>query len=306
MIVYKCTLINIVNIKDIHVFTDADLDGAISYIVLNWFIGKELPVTVTTEKDILKEINLFFESKNVDDYKRVYILDIDICSIAEKVDRRNFSIVDHHMGSIECAHKFVNARTKILDEGSTCKLLYKVLKDHYKKDLTSEQRALVAVGHDYDSYNLKNKELSIGLNTLFWNYQGNRLQKFIKRFGDGFTGFTPEEERIISYYKKKIDNYIKETPVYSSEVTLGSNKVRVCSIMADFCINEIAQQIIEQTGSEVGIVINPRTESVSFRRSKSSNINVAKLAGKIANGGGHPAAAGGKITPTFVEFSKLL
>jgi oligoribonuclease NrnB/cAMP/cGMP phosphodiesterase (DHH superfamily) len=295
-----------VNINDIHVFTDADLDGAISYLILNWFIGKELPVTVTTEKDISKEIDLFFKSKNVNEFRRVYILDIDICSIAEKVDLNNFSIVDHHMGSIECAHKFVNARTKISDEGSTCKLLYKVLKEHYKKDLNQEQKALVAVGHDYDSYNLKNKELAIGLNTLFWNYQGNRLQKFIKRFGDGFTGFTKEEERIISYYRKKIDNYIKETPVYASQITIGSNKVKVCSIVADFCINEIAQQIIEQTNSEVGIVVNLRSESVSFRRSKTSNINVARLAEKIANGGGHPAAAGGKITPTFVEFTKLL
>lgn len=293
------------NINDIHVFTDADLDGAISYLVLNWFIGKELPVTVTTEKDISKEIALFFGSKNVEEYRRVYILDIDICSIAEKVDRFNFSIVDHHMGSIECPHKFVNARTKISDEGSTCKLLYKVLKEHYKRDLNSAQKALVAVGHDYDSYNLVNKELSIGLNTLFWNYQGNRLQKFVKRFNDGFTGFTNEEKRIISYYQKKIDNYIKDTPVYTADISIGSKNVKICSIMADFCINEIAQLIIESTNSEIGIVINPRTESVSFRRSKNSKIEVNKLAKKIADGGGHPAAAGGKITPTFMEFTKL-
>ena len=178
------------NIKDIHVFTDADLDGAISYLILCWYFDAMLPVTVTTEKEIEKELDEFFKNNDVNKFKRVYVLDMDICNIAEKLDKPNFTIVDHHQGSINCKYNFKKARFKIKNEGSTCKLLYAVLKEHYKRDLNLKQKTLISVGHDYDSYNLIYKDLSIGLNTLFWNLQGNRLQKFVKKYYEGFTNLS--------------------------------------------------------------------------------------------------------------------
>ena len=293
--------------NNIHVFTDADLDGAISYLTLCWYYNRELPVTVTTEKDLLKEIEAFKKKNNITDYKRVYILDLDINKAAANLDHENITIVDHHFGSVNCEYKFTKAKTRIEDSGSTCKLLYKILKEGTKKDLDAGKRILISIGHDYDSYTLKNKELSIGMNMLFWNLQGNRLQKFTERFlKEGFTGLTDDDKKIISFYKNKIVKFINETPIYSGSVTMGSKNVKVCSIMADFCINEIAREIMEKTNSEIAIVINPRTESVSFRRSADCTVNLAKLADKVANGGGHEQAAGGKITPIFLEFTKKL
>lgn len=305
MIADQLLLITTVNIKDVHVFTDADLDGAISYLVLCWYFGCELPVTVTTEKDFEKELDSFLRNNNPDSFRRVYVLDMDICSCAAKVDRGNFTIVDHHQGSINCGHNFKNARFRIKDEGSTCKLLYGVMKEHYKRDLLPAQKLMVAIGHDYDSYSLKDKEKAIGLNTLFWNYQGNRLQKFIKRYYNGFENFTEEDKRIIAFYRNKIDRYINENAVYIADLPIKNRVVKASSIFADFCINEIAQAIIDKTGSEIGVVVNLKTGNVSFRRAKGSEINVAKLAEKIAKGGGHEAAAGGILTDTFAEFTKL-
>ena len=108
------------------------------------------------------------------------------------------------------------------------------------------------------------------------------------------------------YYKNKINRYISENTIYTGIVKVGAIDLKVCSIMADFCINEIAQEIIDRTDSEIAIVVNPRTESVSFRRNVGSKFNVAKLAEAIAEGGGHPGAAGGKVTKTFMEFTKFL
>ena len=294
------------NTNYIHVFTDADLDGAISYLTLCWYLGRDLPVTVTTENQLVEDYKKFRENKNLQTYKRVYIFDLDICKLAPELDKPNFSIVDHHIGSIECGYNFTHARHKIEDSGSTCKLLYEVLKNHYKRDLTKEQKILISIGHDYDSYTLKQREISIGLNIIFWNLQGNRLEKFIEKFKNGFTGFSEEDKKIISFYNKKIDNFLNDTNVFVGVVPIGGRNIRICSVMADFCINEIAQAIINKTDSEVGIVVNPKTQSISFRRRNNSNFNVANLAKKIADGGGHPAAAGGKITNTFLEFTKLL
>lgn len=293
------------SVKDIHVFTDADLDGAISYLILCWYFGAELPVTVSTSKDVEKDIEELDRSNNLNTFRRVYVLDMDICNFAKKLDRNNFTIVDHHQGSINCGYDFKNARFRIKDEGSTCKLLYGVLKEHYKRDLNKSQKILISLGHDYDSYNLEHRDLSIGLNMLFWNLQGNRLQKFVKKYYNGFNGFSAEDERIINYYNKKIERLLVEDSIYVAEISLGGEKVKLCSIFADVCINEMAQKIIEKTKSDIGIVVNVKSGSVSFRRSKKSKVDVSKLAKKISEGGGHEAASGGKLTETFMEFTKI-
>jgi len=292
--------------NDIHVFTDADLDGAVSYLTLCWFMGKKLSVTVTTEKNLKNDFETFLKNNNIDSYKRVYILDVDISRAPELYDRSNITILDHHLGSINCTYEFKNARTFIENEGSACKLLYKKLKEIYNKDLDQNKKLLVSIGHDYDSYTLKNREVSVGLNILFWNLQGNRLEKFAEKYSEGFIPFTSDENKIILFYRNKIKKHLELTPVYSALVTLGKREVKICSVMTDFCINEFAQEIIELTKSEVGIVVNPKTQSVSFRRSKQSNIDVSKLASRLCKGGGHEAAAGGLITPEFMEFTKLL
>lgn len=292
--------------KDFHVFVDADLDGAISYLTLCWFLGFEPAVTVTTEKQISTEINKFFKECYPDRYKRIYILDLDVCDIAEKIDRPNFSIVDHHYGSLNCGYEFKNAKVKIEDSGSTCKLLYKTLKSAFNRDVDEGKKLLISIGHDYDSYTLKDKSTSIGLNMLYWNLQGDRLDKFVQRYKKGFDGFTTDDTKIIDFYNNKLTKFISQNTVYSGTVMLGDKDVRICSIIADFCINEIAQEILTKTNSEIAIVVNTRSGSVSFRRDRDSQINVAKLAKKISNGGGHPAAAGGSITPEFLAFTKLL
>ena len=294
------------NTNYIHVFTDADLDGAISYLTLCWFIGKDLPVTVTTEKAFGEDFKKFSLSNDINNYTRIYVLDLDICSYASQLDKPNFSIVDHHFGSIECGYNFKHARHKIEDSGSTCKLLYNVLKNHYNKDIDASKKLLVSIGHDYDSYTLKNRELSIGLNMLFWNLQGNRLEKFKERYKNGFKEFTNEDLKIISFYKNKINKHLQDNHIFSGIIPMGGKNVKVSSVFADFCINEVAQEVITRTNSEVAIIVNPKTESVSFRKASGSDLNMAKLAAKIAEGGGHPSAAGGKITESFMEFTKLL
>jgi oligoribonuclease NrnB/cAMP/cGMP phosphodiesterase (DHH superfamily) len=289
-----------------HVFTDADLDGAISYLVLCWFTGKKLPVTVTTKRELPNDLKRFINSNNLNDYSRVYILDLSVCDVVDVADKPNFVLLDHHPESVECVDSFKNAKVHFAAEGSACRLLYKKLKEAYKTDLTTAQKILISLGHDYDSYTLKNKELAIGLNTLFWNYQGNRLEKFCNRFKDGFENFTQDEIRAIAFYRKKIEKFLNETPIYVGDITIKDSKVKFASIMCDFCINEIAQAVLEKTKCEVCVVVNTNNQRVMFRRSKDSKINMGNLALKLCEGGGHEAAAGGKITNTFLEFTKLL
>jgi oligoribonuclease NrnB/cAMP/cGMP phosphodiesterase (DHH superfamily) len=288
-----------------HVFTDADLDGSVSYLTLLWFKEQDITVTVTTERNLKADFESFFKKHNIESFKKIYILDLDISRNPELYDKPNVTIVDHHQGSLTCDYKFKYAKVFIENEGSTCRLLYKKLKEAFKKDLDTNKKLLVSIGHDYDSYTLKNKELSVGLNTLFWNLQGNRLEKFSEKYKNGFVPFTSDELKIILFYRNKIKKHLEITPVYIANVKLGKNETKICSLMTDFCINEFAHEIIEQTKSDIGFIINPKTETVSFRRSKNCTIDLSKLAAKLCGGGGHEAAAGGPITEKFLEFSKL-
>lgn len=290
----------------IHVFTDADLDGTISYMILCWFFNKRLPVTTTTEGKFLEDFTNFSKQNNIENYSRIYVLDMAVTDHAHILDKSNITIVDHHQESYKTETTFNFARTLFKEEGSTCKLLYNKLKESFKTDLEPNKKVLVSLGHDYDSYTLKHKELSLGLNTIFWNLQGNRNEKFTNKFIDGFNGFTEEDTKIISFYKNKIEKHLQQTPIYYNTLKIGDRDVKICAIFADFSINEIAQEIIERTGSEVGIVVNLRTEGACFRRAKGSTVNLGNLASKISDGGGHEAAAGGKLTNTFMEFTKLL
>ena len=290
----------------IHVFTDADLDGAISYLTLCWYFEKKLNVTPTTESSFQAAFQTFIDTNKPENYSRIYVLDMAVTEHAKLLDRPNITLVDHHQESYNSNVTFQKARTLFKEEGSTCKLLYNKLKESFKKDIDQNKKLLISLGHDYDSYTLKYKDLSLGLNILFWNLQGNRTEKFAAKFYNGFEKFNEEDIKIIHFYKNKIDKHIQQTPVYYSDVNIGGKIVKVCSIFADFCINEIAQEIIDLTKSDIGIVVNLRTESVCFRRSRNCKINLGTIAEKIAEGGGHEAAAGGKLTSTFINFTKLL
>lgn len=292
--------------RKIHVFTDADLDGTISYLTLCWFFKKLLNVTVTTKKNFKEDFNNFLQKNDVNSFDKIYILDIAVCDCISMIDYKNITIVDHHPESYNPPNNFKNAKTLFAQEGSTCKLLYKKLKDAFKTDLSPQQKLLISIGHDYDSYLLVYGNLSVGLNTLFWNYQGNRLEKFVKRFFEGFVQFTSDEKKSLLFYQKKIDRLIKETPIYTGEVMLGTKKTKISSVMCNFCVNEVAQKIINLTDCDVCIIVNTDSNSVNFRRSAKSNINVGSLAAALCEGGGHAAAAGGKITSKFVSFTKLL
>lgn len=290
----------------IHIFTDADLDGSISYLTFCWYKDKKLDVTVTTEKSLKNDFEAFCKKEDVGSYKTVAILDIDISRNPEIYDKPNVVIFDHHLGSLNCPYKFKHAKVYLEDEGSTCRLLYKKIKTFSSFELDNNKKLLISIGHDYDSYTLKNKDLSVGLNTLFWNMQGNRLEKFVDKYYDGFSPFTEDEKKIILFYRNKIKKHLEVTPIYKSTIKLGSKDVVVCSMMTDFCINEFAQEIINNTRSDIGIIVNPKTESVSFRKSKDCTVDLSKLAKKLCNGGGHENAAGGLITPEFLQFTKLL
>ena len=73
-----------------------------------------------------------------------------------------------------------------------------------------------------------------------------------------------------------------------------------------FRFNEICEYLLKEKGADIAFFVNPDASHVSFRKNKSCDVDVSKLAAKLCEGGGHEYAAGGKITETFMNFTKLL
>lgn len=291
--------------KKIFIFTDIDLDGSMSYLLFRWFKNSRIPVITTRVNDFRKSFNGWLKQNKPEDFDIIYILDLDVSNeCLDIVDLPNVVIIDHHDTHVKNKDEYKHAKAFIKHETSCAKLIYDLLHKKSKNKLTDQQKHLLLLVDDYDSYNLKLKG-SHELNLLFWNYQGNKLHKFVSDFYDGFNGFNPQEKKIIKFYKKKIQSIISTMPIYEANIPINKANRRVVSAFATSCINDVADHLIDKHDAEISIVVNLESKKVSYRKSKQSDVDLGKLAKTLTDGGGHTFAAGGLVTEKFLAFTKL-
>ena len=158
---------------------------------------------------------------------------------------------------------------------------------------------------DYDSYTLKMPQ-SYHLNLLFWNYQGDRLQKLYDEFNQGFNGFSKDQQNIINFYQRKLENIKKDLDVHWAEIPIGDKKYKFVSVFASECINEVADHIIKNYKADVGLVVNLKSNKVSLRKNNKCTLKLGSLATKLFDeGGGHDESAGGILCDNFLKFASV-
>ena len=241
------------------------------------------------------KIGAWFANNNVDAYEMIYIMDLDISQhddLMSVVDRANVTIIDHHASHIARADKYKHANINIQKETSTTKMVYKQFNGASK--LTDQQKLLVLMVDDYDAYKF-NIPNSYELNIVFWSYQGDRVEKFLNDFENGFMSFKHMHKNIIS----NLDVHVASVPIQ------GKSR-KLVAVFATSCINDIATHIIQNYKCDIGFVVNLNTNKVSLRRAKSCDVNLSVLAEKLFDvGGGHEDAAGGVMCDSFMTFTKI-
>lgn len=297
--------------KRIFVFTDIDLDGATSLLGLHWALNAkpgELQFKAVTVSNFRKEFLLWAAEDSIENYDAVYFLDLDTSSCADVIDNKKSVIIDHHSSHVQAKDKYKNAVTNIVETTSCAKLIY----IHFKNELsniTNEQKYLFALANDYDSYTLKLKE-SYELNCTYTNTQKTlektRVHKFVERYYEGFKGFNQQEKNVIKEHITARDIAINTLNVFSGTVNISKQPWVVTGAMGTKFVNEICEHLIKTYSSDIVFFINTNNSHVSFRKKKDCPVNLSKLAEKLCGGGGHEYAAGGKITETFMEFTKQL
>lgn len=297
--------------KKVYVFTDSDLDGATSLLILHWALKSnlgEIKFQTTTVSNFRKDFLAWAAEDSIEKYDAVYFLDIDTSSSADLIDNKKSIIIDHHETHVPEKEKYKNATTNIIVTTSCSKLMYV----HFKNELaqlTGIQKYLVALANDYDCYEFKLPE-SYNLNCAFTNSQKTlgktKTHKFIERFYNGFNGFNAQENNIIKEYTTGRDSAISKLQVYSGKINISKQNLTVAGTMGNRFVNDICDHLLKKYNADIVFFVNTSSNHISFRKNKTCNVNLAKLANVLCEGGGHEYAAGGKITEKFMEFTKQL
>jgi len=284
----------------IHIFTDADLDGA-GCIFLFKKIYKNFTYQVTTEKKFREDF-LNWQLKNkVSDFDKVIICDLNLKDNIDMVDRPGIVIYDHHSEHVEKKNQYNKANVILEEEGSCTITIYK----EHKPELTNYQKLLVKLIDDYDSYTLQ-YEYSKPLDKVFWSYTGNRVEKFLNDFSDGFKGFNQYHKNMLSALERKTKDFINNETFYKGKLKISGEDRNIVSCFIQFNPNEISEIILKKYNCDIALLINLKGKSVYFRKRNNCNVSMAKLAEKICEGGGHDDAAGGTLNDTIINITKIL
>ena len=292
--------------KRYHIFTDIDLDGIVSYMTCCWSLGEWCSYTACRVNDLDTKINQWLDKNNLADYEAIYILDLDVSShdALRLIDLSNVHIYDHHSTHVENLDKYEHANVNVCEFTSTCRLFYANNKQSLS-NITPQQGLLILMADDYDSYKFKIPN-SYQINVLLWSLTGDRFDKFIEMFKDGFSGFNTQQNNIIKMYTNKLDRVKSGLDIYNTTIPINGSNYNICSTFACECINDVADHVLSSTNCDVALVVNTKSNKVSFRRGKECLLDLGKFSKSICDeAGGHAYAAGGMICEKFLNFAKI-
>jgi oligoribonuclease NrnB/cAMP/cGMP phosphodiesterase (DHH superfamily) len=288
------------NDKNIQVITHTDLDGVVSYLVLCWLYGQKLNVLGTTPRKLEQDYDKLVASGKK--WERLYFLDLDVSNIGEKIDSKNTVILDHHKTNL---YPFKHAITRIYNETSCAKLIYDTFFKQTNKSITPAQKTLIALADDWDSHT-KATTLSESLNIVYHS-TSNKFHSFVEDYYNGFAPFDKFKQNTIALYKKHRDEYLQQLSPFVGNVEIENAKATIGAVFCDKYVQECCDYLFQQHGVDVAIAVMVDQKRIAVRRnSTNTTIDVSKFVQRIANGGGHEAAAGGNLTEEFAEFTKML
>jgi oligoribonuclease NrnB/cAMP/cGMP phosphodiesterase (DHH superfamily) len=286
-------------------FVHHDLDGLVSLLAIKWFFPKsDIQYQSTTAMKFREDFLKWTLKNNIESYDKIFILDLDVGEHVELIDKANFIIIDHHNTHVENS-PYDTAAVYIENTTSTAMLIYRTFTKQLKLVFTVPQKTLILLADDYDSY-IHQIDQSKILNAVFWNTQNN-FETLLNLYKNGFIPFTEQQLNIYNLHIKAVELTIKNLIFFeNNSIKINDNFYHIIATFATKHINNIADYILDNYKPDIAIIVNTNTKHISFRRGTDTNIDLGVFSQSIANGGGHPYAAGGIITDDFMTFTKKL
>jgi len=294
-------------IPRIFIFSHNDLDGVVSALVTKWAHPQaHIEYDSIAGFGFRIDFTKWLLKHKIEDYDKIFILDLDVSDHKDLIDKSNVFIIDHHKSHVDNA-KYETATVIVKEYPSACLLAYKIFKKLYNLELNKNQKILIALGNDYDSYTLSVPE-SKKLNSIFWSTHNN-FKAFMEMYDKGMTAFTAQQENIYKLWKQQLDKTLANIKLFENkEISISGTKYHIIATFVNKSspVNDISDHILSTYNPDIAIVVNTSTQHISFRRNKKSTCKLNLLAEKLADGAGHEYSAGGQITGKFLEFTKLL
>jgi hypothetical protein len=286
------------------VFTHGDLDGAVSLLVFMWARSND---TIEFEElyntDYLEKLNKYVEKTY--NPPSTLILDMALREELTQFDSSNFTFIDHHKTSENFISKFKQSKIIHKEYTSNAKWMYKFMSKDLSH-LSKEQKYLVALADDFDSYTLQLPH-SYDLNIIFWTEYKNKFSKFISDFKNGFKGFNQYQQNIIKLEKEAAQKEANKLSKFEGIINVGGIQKKTLAVIGEHFSSLVIDLIMKTYNPELFFFVNTKSERVNLRQNTKENpIDLGAFAEKICEGGGHSYSAGGKITPLFMEISKNL
>jgi oligoribonuclease NrnB/cAMP/cGMP phosphodiesterase (DHH superfamily) len=286
------------------VFTHKDLDGAVSLLTFMW----SKPDSQITYREITNlDIGIIKDYvKKTCNPPNILVMDVSLREeMLPELDYDYITFIDHHKRSEEHIKKFKQAKILHKETTSNAILVRKLFKDQ-APEFTDAQKKLILLTDDHDCGENKFQE-SYDLNILFWTQFKNEFCYFCNFYKNGFKPFTDNQRKILKKAKEDAQMKLAHTQLFSGKLVLEGNVKNVMAAMSDSFNNIVIDSLIGKYQPDILFFINIKTEKVSMRQRKTENpIDLGAFSEKYCDGSGHVYAAGGKVTPLFMELTKKL
>lgn len=281
------------------IFTDTDLDGAGSALLLNrLYDGHDVITVETTEATVINE----FKSREntLDHFDKIFVCDLCLNEEqAEVINRDNVIVIDHHELHVPFVSKYTKAKSIVTEYSSCTKLIADKFRDKLNLDRQLEELIQLIDQYDSWSFNFPGELEPARLNAVYYTYNKPKCEKFITSFKDGLREYNVYEKNSIKLFFKK---YAEQLSNPKFEGTIKGYKV--ISTFVNSHINEVGHYLINKYNADIAIMVNVDRQLVSFRKSVGCKADLSVLAVNLCEGGGSHKLAGGKLTDKFMNLTK--
>ena len=81
-----------------YIFTDSDLDGVGSLLVVKWLVDNDISYKTTTYRNFREDFLSFLTNNKLSDYDNVFICDLNVSEHCDILNYKNITVIDHHNG----------------------------------------------------------------------------------------------------------------------------------------------------------------------------------------------------------------
>lgn len=276
--------------KKVKVFTNNDLDGAGSLMLIKWAFEKtcNIDFSISNVFSLKRDYEKFCNSDQYDEYHKIIILNII----------PNFEVGDDVLVFSKAGTRRFIGRGKVAVDTSTTNLLKNFLKSSLK-ELSAERVNFLEVVDKFYIDGGEKKE-SIKLNAIF-QYGRNKYSEFYKRFFDGIGEYSTEEKREIQAYVGGLKSAYKKLEMFEHHDKKGV----YISLVDDMTYkHELLDLLFKKHSPKMIFLVDLNNGFVSVRKDDSLEMDMHKLCNTLIEGRALKNCAGGRYTEKFIDFSK--